>query len=437
MSSEEPPVDDGLDLDEASFDDFEKKKATLGDLWRDNPVVKIGIIGVAAVAILGTIVLFGAGEKPVDPSMVPEGSEVAAPPGTEQSTPAYVEAVQEQNEVRTEEALREGGSSLPTPIEPPVGRLTITENESPDEDPLQRWRKLQEERLQREMLRSQAVAETEAAAPVDAKSNDEVVQSMADAMSQQMQSILESRGPKPIQYKAVTGPEWLQQLRMQQEQEALAAAQAAAAGGGGTGGTGTGTDAGAEEEATEQILIPAAKILYAQLLLEANTDVPGPVLAQLVSGPLAGSRMLGSFQRQKELLTLNFNSVVVDGIAQPIDAIAVDPNTTLTAMATDVDHHYLKRIVLPMAASFIEGLSEAVSDAGVTSVTVEGGSTVSESADKNSEQEVASGIQEAGERLREIVDEMADDTEVTIIIARGTPMGVLFMQPVLKSDGQM
>jgi intracellular multiplication protein IcmE len=74
---------------------------------------------------------------------------------------------------------------LPTPIDPPVGRLTVTENEAPEEDPLQRWRKLQEERLQREMLRSQTVAPD---ADADA-ARGEAIQALAEAMATQMQSI--------------------------------------------------------------------------------------------------------------------------------------------------------------------------------------------------------------------------------------------------------
>ncbi len=45
-------------------------------------------------------------------------AEITAPPGTEEAAPAYVTAVKEQNEARTEEAERAGSSSLPTPMEP-------------------------------------------------------------------------------------------------------------------------------------------------------------------------------------------------------------------------------------------------------------------------------------------------------------------------------
>jgi intracellular multiplication protein IcmE len=405
--------DDGLELDEASFDDFEKKKGTLGELWRENAMVKVGVVIAAAVAIFATIILFGGKDMPIDPSYVSGGSDISAPPGTEETSPSYVAAIEEENEARTEQAIKESGSVLPTPIDPPVGRLTVTENEAPEEDPLQRWRKLQEERLQREMLRSQTVAPD---ADADA-ARGEAIQALAEAMATQMQSILEKRATvRPLQYRGMTGDDWLNELRSQQEEEE------AAAGGG---------DDEAEEN-IEIVLYPAGRIAYAQILTEANSDVPGPVLAQIASGPLSGSRVLGSFSKQKELLTIKFQTVIVDGVSIDIDAVAVDPKTTLPALATDVDHHYLMRVALPMAAAFVEGLASAISESGLTTVTVEGDVVAEESEDTSTEQDVASGIEEAGQKLREILDETADEIEVTVRVEAGTPVGILFLEPVIK-----
>ena len=167
-------------------------------------------------------------------------------------------------------------------------------------------------------------------------------------------------------------------------------------------------------------------------MTEANSDVPGPVLAQIASGPLSGSRVLGSFSKQKELLTIKFQTVIVDGVSIDIDAVAVDPKTTLPALATDVDHHYLMRVALPMAAAFVEGLASAISESGLTTVTVEGDVVAEESEDTSTEQDVASGIEEAGQKLREILDETADEIEVTVRVEAGTPVGILFLEPVIK-----
>jgi intracellular multiplication protein IcmE len=407
--------DEGLDLDEASFDDFEKKKgSSLGDLWRNNATVKVGVVVAAAAAIFGTIILFGGKEAPISPSYVSEGSDITSPPGTQEASPAYIDAIQEENERNVENAQKEGGSALPTPIDPPVGRLTVTDEKVPEEDPLQRWRKLQEERLQREMLRSQTVAPETVAAEDTGRS--ETVKALADSMSEQMGSLLErSTAAKPIQFRSMTSASWLEEMNAKEEE-----AQAAEA---------SNTK---DDDSVEVILYPAGRIAYAQVLTEANSDVKGPVLAQILSGPLAGSRILGSFQKEKELLTLNFDTIIVKGISIDVDGVAIDPETTLPAMATDVDHHYLARVVLPMASSFVTGLASAISESGRTTVTIQGETVAEETEETDSNQEVASGIEEAGQKLGEIIDETADDIEVTVRVEAGTMMGILFLEPVIQ-----
>ncbi len=413
--ADEDMIDDGLDLEEASFDDFDKKKKqTLGDLWRDSPVVKIGVVAAAGAAIFGTIIIFGGKEVPMNPSYVGEGAEISAPPGTEDASPAYVGAVEEENEARLTEAQQTGDSSIPTPIGPPLERPTITEEEAPEEDPLQRWRKLQEERLQREMLRSQTVA-PEVVEPDTGQT--EAVQALAAKMAEQMQSILAKQNePKNIQTKAMTGQGWLDSMHEKEVKKAEAAAAAV------------------EEKVdlVEVVLYPAASIAYGQILIEANSDVPGPVMAMIASGPLTGSKMLGSFSKQKETLTVKFDQIIVDGESIGINGIMIDPETTLPAMATDVDYHYIKRIVLPAAAAFVGGMASAIAESGRTDVTVTGETVSTETEAPSEDEEVATGVQEAGDEIRDIIDEMNEDIEVTVRIEVGTRIGILFLEPVLK-----
>jgi intracellular multiplication protein IcmE len=416
---------DNIGLEEESFDNFEKKKSTLGDMWREKPLFKVGVVVGAAALIFGTVIFMGGSDKgSPQVSMVPPGSDLSAPPGTDETSPAYVEAVKEQNTARMEEAERDGTSSLPTPIEPPKGSVSIAEEENPEEDPLQRWQALQEERLARELQRAQQTV------PVDqsevAANRQQEVDALSALMSTQMQAILESRNQVKVSQRSITDPNYLNELKAEEQREAEIAAGIAAN----------------DPAYLEEILYPAGQIAYAQLITEANSDAPGPVLAQIAGGPLNGARLLGDFQVQNadtdnnNLLTLNFDTIVIDGISYTASAVALDPATTLPAMATDVDHHYFKRVVLPMAASFVEGLATAVSDSGTTTVTVDGGAAVSDETAKTEDQEVASGVAEAGREMSEILGEMADDTKVTVRIESGTPIGVLFLEPVTKRGNE-
>ncbi len=407
-------VDNDIELEDASFDEFEEKNNTLGSMVRDNPALKVGLIAVAIIVIFGAIMFLGGDDSATNTSLVGSGSDVSAPPGTEAASPQYREAVQEVNERDREIAILEGTSAIPTPVDPPVGILTVPEQEVEQEDPLQRWRKLQEERLERELQQTQVIQP----APLP-ENNDrgQAVQALADLMSEQMQAILESR-QNNISSLAVSDPSILEP-----DEATLASANTNAL---------AQNQAQAQPQVIEEVVLPAGEIEYAQLLIEANTDVPGPVLAQMMSGPLMGSRIIGEFDVQREYLTLNFNTVIYDGESIAVDAVALDPGTSLPGLATEVDKRYLQRVALPAAAAFVEGLASAISESGRTTVTIEG-ETVSEQVnDTDNDQEVASGVEEAGQELRDIIDDEVDEIETLIRVEAGTPMGILFLEPVIR-----
>jgi intracellular multiplication protein IcmE len=414
-------LNDGAD---DSFDELEDKKQgrSLGDLWRDSAAFKVGAVVVAAVVIFGAISMMGGPSQPPSQSMLPAGSEISAPPGTEEASPAYVQAVEEENQTRVETAIKEGSSALPTPIEPAIGGLSVPEEPKTEEDPLQRWRKLQEERLERELQNSNAVNNPAIQTPaVEDQARAETLQALADSMTEQMQSILDNRSaPKAIQTKSLTSPKWLEDMKAEEEQKAAEAAAAQET-----------------PPATETILAPAGEIYYAQMITEANNEAPGPVLAQIMSGPLIGSRIIGDFDEQEEVLTIQFNTVVVNGESIGIDAIALDIETTLPGIATEVDHRYLRRIALPAAAAFIEGMGTAIAESGRTTVTIQGETVAEEEGDASNDQEVATGVEEAAQEVGEILDDINEDTGPLIRVEKGTAFGLLFLEPVIKTEGEV
>lgn len=410
--------------DDGGFDEFVQKN-TLGDLWRNNPLVKAGIIIFAVAVIIGAIIIFGAEKEKPNVSMLPPGSEVSAPPGTDAASPAYIAAVEAQNEAELERALRTGDSTLPVPVETPSERLQLPQDEEEVEDPLHRWRRLQEERVIRE-TRDQE--EVEPVTVLNSDQQNEAMKRLVEAMAKQMEAILGRRTEKKeIHYTAAV------------DKDAFSNDGAYGSSGSGQNGSGNGSDDLGEEideVSLEDVIIPAGEVEYAQLLIEANSDVQGPVLAVLLSGPLRGNRMLGTFQVQDEYLTLSFSTVIVNGQSIDISAMALDPDTTLPGMATDVDHRYFQRVLLPAAAAFIEGFADAIAESGTTNITIDnGGSTTSTTEnDKSDKQEVATGVAEAGQEIRDIVDDMADSIDVLVKIKAGTPMGVLFLDPIVASD---
>jgi intracellular multiplication protein IcmE len=406
-------LNNDLGNDDVGFDDFDsaekKSGGTLGDLWRNNSLFKIGVVAGGLIVLIFAFFAFGGKSEEVASSNVPSGPEVASKPGEEGASQAYIEAVVDDNTERFEEALTTGGSAIPTPIDSRDAILSLGENfdENAEEDPLDRWRRLQEERAQIAL----AAPVTPQVSPEQVAAKDEALQALADLMSEQMGTILEASTQTQINSLTYTDPAFLETLNAEEEATAAAAQTA-------------------ETEETLVTLLAAGEIEYAQLITEANSDVPGPILARIAGGPLSGAKVLGSFSVAKELLTLNFNTIVIDDVAYPITAVALDPGTTLPGVATDVDHHYFARIALPAAAAFIEGFSSAISESGLTTVTVEGETVATETGEASNDQEVASGIEEAGSELSEIVDDITSDLETTVIVAAGTPIGLLFTAPV-------
>ncbi len=405
-NDENNPGNDRPDFDDVpegeGFEDFEGNNATLGDMWRNNPLVKIGVIAGGLITIIGAIILFGGGNERALRSQVRPGSEVSEPPGGEISQ-AYEDALKEQNVERQEQAIRQGGSAIPTPIDSPVNRLNLPEDDPGAEDPLERWRRIQEER-QRQT--SQKKPDVKAADPYAG-----AIDALAAAMATQMESILGTKEPLEPVHKVVTEQEWLDSKRQAMEKKAE-------------------EEAKEKEEEVVNILLPAGTIEYAQLIVEANSDAKGPILAHLVSGPLAGSRLLGTFETEEEYLVLNFETIIIDGVGHKTKAVALDPETTTIALATDIDRRYFRRIILPAAAAFVEGMGEAIGEAGSTTVTVDAGAAVSSQNDLNSEQEFYKGFEKAAEKVGEILDEDAQNIEPLIRVESGTPIGLLFVEPV-------
>ena len=418
-------LDNDLDVenfdDGTGFDDY-SKKGTLGDVWRNNPMVKIGVILAGFAIVVGGIILFGGKPEPVAVSQTTSPKDVNEVPGTSEVSPSMREAIEEKNLQNLEDATRTGVSAIPIPVDPAKGALPVPADETSGEDPLERWRRMQEERIrQQEMLAQAKPPQVQQAPPVDTKTP--AVNALSQSMMSQMQAILQNQTIAPAKFKKITEVSFLEEAQRKREERMRVQQQQVAA-----------TSSGNVSEQVENILLPAGTIEYGQILIEANTDAPGPILAQIYTGPLKGARVLGSFQSTDKYLTLSFNMIIIDGINYPVEAVAIDPDTTLPGVITEIDNRYLKRIILPMAGEFVAGLAEAVSESGSTTVIIEG-STVSESeSDKTNKQEVASGISAAGDSLSEILEDEADATKPMLRVASGTPVGILFVSPVTDSN---
>lgn len=415
------------DFDE--FGDSSAKKEGGLSSFTSSPFAKVAMVAAAILVVVAAIALFGGKEAPPDVSDLGSGNDTKEAPGQGQQTQQMISAIEEKNNQDLQKAIQTGDSSIPTPITPPKDLIGAPANPDGEEDPLLRWKRLQEERQRLQQQQQQIAAQ----AQVDPK-RGERVSSLQQAMVTQVGTIMGEREIQDMQNIKVTAVD-------NDKNKVLS----------GSAGAQTGVrDNAALNSAVypdnaqfqqsqffqPKILIPAGQVDYAQLLMEANSDIPGPILALLVSGKYSGSRLIGSFQRQEEYLVLKFSTLIdKKGRSIPIDAYAVDPDTTLTGMATDVDRRYFRRIVIPAAVKFIEGMGSAIAENGSTTVSVDnGGATVSqESNDLDTKQELAKATEEAANKAGEVLDEESD-VEILVRVRAGTPMGIFFVQQVTDQN---
>ncbi|NBX67194.1 MAG: hypothetical protein EBQ96_09385 [Proteobacteria bacterium] len=406
-----------------SFDEFDNPPEnkdggkSLGSLLRDNPFIKIALVAVGIVAVIVAFVMFG-GSKENEKSDVGVAVKEREAPGQETSE-SYREAVNEVNQQRLETALQTGDSTMPIPTATPEIPNTTPAPEEPPvnlDDPLADWRASAQNTGPQQPAQPTAPepviggSQYPVTAPTAQGPDPAAVDALAQAMSSQMNSILQKH--------EITGPQIIQVTNIDKYLEPANA---------------EGGDNPNTEPKEVEILVPAGTIVYAQTLTEANTDAPGPVLARISNGPLKGNKIIGTFDKNEEFLTLNFNTVVVKGVSQSVNAVALDPKTTLPAVATEVDHRYLRRFVLPAAARFIQGMGDAIAQREQT-VTVNNGTTTSSQADLKPREELAAGLAEGTQELADQLDQMGEDTKVMIKVHAGTPIGILFLEPVTKEN---
>jgi len=415
--------DDFIEHENGGLDDAKRSgvAGNLAEAWRTRPLFKFMVLLVAifAVGVAGVSFLGGNNAST-------DVSRLSKPPALKEAaggavSPYMREQTELANKERSEQAIASGGSALPTPIgqTTDIGGFGAAEKK---DDPLNELR-IETEQLKKQVQQQQAQqqAQQQQLAQKPPAQPEQFDNTLAEAMQNQMKQLLESWTPKGIKAVTVVKPEDIK------DQEKAAAAVAAA-----------NTDAATTANAIQRkAFVNAGTVSYAQLLTEANSDVPGPILAQIVSGPLAGARAVGSFQVSEgyeKYLVLRFTLADKKGKDYSINAYALDPDTTLGGMATEVDERYFVRVVLPAAAGFLQGMGQALGQ-GNNSITTNGSTSISTTASGGFRQGIYNGMGQAAQTAGQFFQDQANLTKPLVRVASGTPMGLFFISPVYEPDG--
>jgi intracellular multiplication protein IcmE len=367
--------------------------ASLKQTWREQPLIRLGIILLPiAFVVLLVLTVFGSSKNPDKVARVSAGSTVNAVPGGDQSD-AYRQAVEQTNEQRAEAARTQGGSAVPTPS---GGAATAA---APPADPLASF------------LAPAPAPQQQVQAPVAPvqQIDPQAASQLAQAMSSEMGTITSAVSPR--------SPTIIKVTDLKSFEEAIAKSQAV-----------TQQAAAAAKQKEGPIIVPAGTVLYGQMLTTADSDVQAPFLVSILSGPFAGGRAIGTFQKTEDYLILAFGTVIKDSVEYKVSAIAVDPDTTLSGLETDTDHHYFERFVLPAAAAFVQGIGQAVANEG-TSTTYSTYGVTQSTPTLNTHQQLLAGLGAGAQAVGSALQQGAN-RQPTIYVEGGTPIGIMFVTSV-------
>ncbi|MAS88082.1 MAG: hypothetical protein CMH30_08940 [Micavibrio sp.] len=432
-------TENGFDDFDDGFDGFETqvgKGQSLKDVFANNPLLKMGLVLAAVLIVVGGVFLLagnGSNENQSQIAGAPATRAVLGP--DDELTPAMKQAIEETDQQEADQALRSGvGSAVPTIAfgdqDRVLSDLEADSTNDDEQDPFKQWRikefeeQVEQQKTQMAQEQDQFVESFDQAVSMQPDPN--AVAALSDAMLAQMQAILETQQISPITLMTVTQPQ--------------------IAGGGAFGQSGVNSFGNAVSQngqiqglQPQQVapldvqpdpVITAGTVLYAQLMTEANTDAPGPILAQIVDTRFSGAKIIGDFDNTDRYITIKFNRMTRGKKSYSIQAVALDPDTNISGMVTEYDGRYFRRVVLPAAARFIEGMGSAFSEQQTTTVVGAGGATVSDTEDLDVKQEVGRGVEEGARKFDDILDDEAQQIEPLIRVAAGTPVAIFFTDDV-------
>ena len=321
---------------------------------------------------------------------VPVDSRIELDPN-EPVDPGYAATLDARNEQALEEAREGGGSFAPILTGAPV------EDPPPFEEP--------------------AEAEAAAGTPVTYGGAPEVQQPAAvDAPDYDAYGVPAAAGVDLAGLIEILVEEWSREPRI------VALAYTAA--------TSTPGDATAAPEAASRRGLPASlpaagSALYGRILYEVNSDIPGPVLVEILEAPLAGAVATGAFERVRDRLAIRLDRMELKGASVPIDGWAVGLDCACFAVEGEVDRHWFDRVLLPAAIAFATGWADALARPE-TQVHIDGDVVVETTSATAARQHLYEGAAEAARVAGTVLQEDAPQ-RLTVRIPRDTELAVTFV----------
>lgn len=168
-----------------------------------------------------------------------------------------------------------------------------------------------------------------------------------------------------------------------------------------------------------------------------DSDNPeSKVLATIPAGKLAGAVLAAqNVQLAGDGVIVNFKTLDFKGMTCTIDAYALDDETQRSSVASDVNHRYFTRIVLPAIASGIGKVGQLYEDSNTQILTTNSGTVTGRTGSPDGKAVagvIAGGI---GQQTAQVMSQDASRLPVTQVnVTRRQVVSILFMKPVTDKD---
>lgn len=399
--------------------DFSAVKKKLGDVKARPLILVAGLVLLVGIVVIVYAMQNGSGNA-VEANIGSKTTgvpSIRSSPGTGSTQDETYNQLQlEQNRLRAKEAGQTGGSSIPTLVNQPpgsagsMGSIASVESETQDAQ-AEAYKKLLEEQNRRNAARL-AAEQQASAASTQAQQAQQAQQAFEGLMQKQANELMKRWQPVA---QAVIGGQVLPESMKPTT-------------GTNTQATGLTTVAGTATDKTKSpALYKAGDIIFGVLETGINSDEPGPILVRVVSGPLKGAKLIGSVAIQNDKVMLQFNTLNAPSLPNsvPASVVAIDPETARTALASEVDHHYLIKYGAVFAASFMQGVSQAVQTSLQPSFTSSNNTFVATSTQATTKQEILMGLGQVGQQISQNIQQYSPPPTVTV--DAGVSLGLLFL----------
>ncbi|WP_153785232.1 DotG/IcmE/VirB10 family protein [Pseudomonas sp. EMN2] len=175
-------------------------------------------------------------------------------------------------------------------------------------------------------------------------------------------------------------------------------------------------------------IIRAGRQYLARAITAANSDIGGEVFVEILNGPLRLHRMIGAFEKKEDWLRVEFKSLVGKSDPRAVKAIGLDLETSLNAVAGDVDNHTLYRYGWWGIGAAMKAVGKAA-QSNTNTETVFVGDNVVQNTTKDSARELKMMIGSLGESMGDVFTNRINRPS-TISLKVNDQMGIVFMTDV-------